>query len=351
MNISTRLSGLLIFLLACGQMCPAQLADPAPREALRVAFYNVENLFDAHDDSLKRDEAYLPESPRHWDQWKYQEKINKTAKVLRRLSEWEPAGIIGLVEIENRGVLEKLRYSDPLRTAQYEVIHYPSPDERGIDVGALYQPAKLSLLHSRAVPVNLAGGDKTRDILVISLRWKKTGDTLHLLFCHWPSRYGGRLKSAPKRVKAAQTVRRLVDSLRSRYKQARLLIMGDFNDTWGDESLYTHLGARADSTGALRSGSRLVNLSARQEPQLGTHRYRGEWAYLDQAIVSLNLLGSRDIHLKDGQMEVLRASFLLEQDPKYPGQRPYRAYLGMKAHGGYSDHLPIYVDLLPGAAP
>lgn len=341
----TWLPKLLVSLLACGQMCLAQPATQAPREALRVAFYNVENLFDAQDDSLKRDEAYLPESPRHWDQWKYQEKINKTAKVIRRLGEWEPLGIIGLVEVENRGVLEKLRYSEPLRTAKYEIIHYPSPDERGIDVGALYQPAKLKLLQSRAVPVNLADGDKTRDILVMSLRWKQTGDTLHLLYCHWPSRYGGRLKSAPKRLRAAKTVRHLVDSLRTRYAHARLLILGDFNDTWQNESLYEHLGARADSSAALKSGSRLINLSARQDPQLGTHRYQGEWAYLDQAIVSLNLLGSEGLHLKDNLMKVLRASFLLENDPKYPGQRPYRAYLGMRAHGGYSDHLPIYVDL------
>lgn len=329
-------------------MCCAQPEKAQPRSALRIASYNVENLFDAQDDSLKRDEGFLPESARHWDNWKVHEKVNKTAKVIRSIGGWEPPGLIGLMEVENREVLKKLKYSPPLRPAHYEMVHYPSPDERGIDVAALYQPTKLKLMHSRAVPVPLPKSDKTRDILLLSMRWKITGDTLHVLYCHWPSRYGGRQATIVKRKQAALSTRRIMDSLRNRFKDPYVLILGDFNDHWHNKSLYEHLGARPDSSGALRTGAQLINLSARENPQLGTHRYHGAWAYLDQVMVSLNLLRRKGLRIKDRRMHVVRHDFLLEPDPKYPGQRPYRTFLGMRAHGGYSDHLPIYVDLLPG---
>ena len=178
----------------------------------------------------------------------------------------------------------------------------------------------------------------TRDILYSKLI-TVNADTLHLMYCHWPSRYGGQAQSEPKRILAAQTVRSVTDSILGLNKRAKIIIAGDFNDEWDNISLKNHLVYGSDGS------NNLINLMETLLQNEGSHRYRGVWSYLDQIIVSGGLLDGKGIEVSNEKAEVCRHSFLLEKDEKYPGQKPFRSFIGMRYHGGFSDHLPIYIDL------
>lgn len=111
---------------------------------------------------------------------------------------------------------------------------------------------------------------------------------------------------------------------------AKIIVMGDFNDYADDASLrkiYEH---------------GLFNVSAMAKGRNGakaTYRYRGEWGSLDQILLSENLLK------KVLRCRINDADFLIEQDEKYGGVKPRRFYNGMRYNKGYSDHLPLVLDI------
>ncbi len=313
-------------------------------ETVRVAFYNVENLFHPDDDSAKMDEEFTPGGLRNWSEWRYREKLNRTAKAILSIGEWEPAAVIGLAEIENRQVLDDLVKTPTLSKFNYEILHYESPDRRGIDVAMVFRPAFFQLDYSKNIPVKMSDDPHffTRDILYAKgIIHQK--DTLHLMFCHWPSRYGGQAQSEPKRIQAAATVRAAVDSIQQKNPNAHVIILGDFNDEFHDLSLKESLGARTEIPAPAEKS--LVNLMALLPPTGGSHRYQGVWSYLDQIIVSQNLLDDESLEICPKNAQVAERDFLLETDEKYPGQRPFRSFLGLRWHGGFSDHLPVFIDL------
>jgi endonuclease/exonuclease/phosphatase family metal-dependent hydrolase len=162
---------------------------------------------------------------------------------------------------------------------------------------------------------------------------------------HWPSRSGGRLESDDNREAAALTLRKVTDSLFALNRKARILIMGDFNDEPGDESLSGQLCTVMDLRKPVEGI--LYNLSKAPvgEDFRGTIKYRGEWSIFDQIIVSGGLLGKKGLHVSPDGYRIFGASFLLVPDEQYNGKRPNRTYNGMRYAGGFSDHLPVYMDL------
>ncbi len=310
------------------------------QQALRVAFYNVENLFHPSDDPLSDDAEFTPEGDRHWSHYRYREKLNRTAKAILAIGEWEAPAIVGLAEIENDSVLEDLINSAPLRKFNYQWVNYPSADRRGIDVALLYRKDNLKLLYSQKIKATGPADTSytTRDILYAKL-YASLFDTLHIYVNHWPSRYGGQQRSEPRRIAAARALRSQLDSLRDHDPGAQLIIVGDFNDEWHNTSLARYLCPASDNHEAL------LNLMTSLPETEGSHRYRGKWTYLDQIIISPNLLDGMGLEVKDSTARVLRHEFLLERDEKYPGQKPFRTFIGPRYHGGFSDHLPIFIDL------
>ena len=323
---------LLHFINAAGQSLPER--------GWRIAFYNVENLFDTADDPEKKDEEFTSEGMRYWSEYRYWEKSNRMAKAILSIGEWDAPDVVGLAEVENRKVVEDLVNSEALRKFNYEVVHFESPDRRGIDVGMIYRTDRLDLLSSNHIAVTLPDdpGFATRDILYAKMV-TPTEDTLHLMYCHWPSRYGGQAQSEPKRIQAARTVRTVVDSILSKNAGAYIIIAGDLNDEWNNVSVKDHL---VNPGGSKKP---LVNLMATLPPGQGSHRYRGVWSYLDQVIVSTTLLDEKDLDIVNKKASIADHDFLLEKDEKYPGLMPYRTFIGMRYHGGFSDHLPVYIDL------
>ncbi len=309
----------------------------------RILFYNVENLFDHKNDSLILDDDFTPQGKMHWNFTKYKKKINKIAQVVMAVGGWEVPEIIGLCEVENRFVLEGLTKFSLLRKFQYEIVHYDSPDERGIDVALLYKKEKFKVLHSESILVDLKD-DATRDILYVK-GVTTTNDTLHLFVNHWPSKYGGILTTVPKRKKAAKLLRTKTDSLLQENPMAKIIIMGDFNTEPSTIPMAEILGAKSEWESFDSVG--LYNLSAKyaESSNFGTHKYQGIWSVLDQFIVSNGVLkGNGVLFTEPSGTYIFDAKFLLEED-KEGGRRPFRTHIGMQYHDGFSDHLPVYLDL------
>ncbi len=324
------------------------LAFAQPEQELqRILFYNVENFFDTDDDSRTDDEEFLPSGLRLWTWERYQQKQNRIAQVILAAGEGKLPLVIGLCEVENRRVLDGLLEHTPLKDQGYSIVHKESPDRRGIDVALLYRREGFRPLTYRAIPlVHPADTSfRTRDILY--LKGILLGDTLHLFVNHWPSKYGGERPTQALRALAATVLRHHTDSLYSQNPQSRILIMGDFNDSPFEKSVSEVLGAGSPADKRIKT--KLVNLALPlAEKGKGSLKYRGRWELIDQMIVSTSLLDSSGVHVAKGSFRIFSPAFLLEKDETHLGVRPKRTYLGYRYHGGFSDHLPVGVDLLPG---
>lgn len=309
-------------------------------KTFRLMFYNVENYFDSFDDSLTNDNEFLPDGIRNWNYSRFLKKRNNIYKTIMAVGAWEPPAIIGLCEIENRFVLNQLVYETPFAQFDYRIIHEESPDRRGIDVALLFNPKVFKVLDHQTITINFpfAPETKTRDILYVKgLVFGK--DTLHIFVNHWPSRYGGELSSRPKRIFVAQQLAKHIDSILQKNNDAAIVVMGDFNDYPFNQSIKDELKAGRD-----KDSNRLVNLMPENNYQIGTNKYDGEWGILDQIMVSFGLLLQDKPIFVDGKAQIFDADFLLREDAKFLGKMPFRTFLGMKYSGGFSDHLPVFVD-------
>lgn len=301
-----------------------------------IVSYNVENLFDTIDDPATRDEDFLPAGKLHWTGQRYRHKLDQLARAITWAGDGAPM-IVGLAEVENEAVMRDLAATAPLKHAAYTVVHFDSPDERGIDVGLLVRSADAQVVEKEAIPVDL-GRDHTRDVLY-ALVQLKGGERLHVLMNHWPSRREGEERSAGKRMAAARVVRQKVDAILRMAPRAKVLVMGDFNDYPQDASIRQGLQA-ACATGP---GITLVDLMcAAPEVGGGSIQYQGEWGYFDQMIASNALLEGPGLTL--GPATACRDGRLLFRHPRF-GPSPDKTYGGDRYKGGFSDHLPVVAHL------
>lgn len=301
-------------------------------------FYNVENLFDTINDPDKNDDEFTPKSPKNWDSKKYYDKLQKLAEVLTFPSRTNPL-FVGLAEVETRGVVEDLMQTGRLSQTQYRVVHFESPDIRGIDVSFAYDSQRFIVEHQEGIPFYAEKNPriKTRNILYVK-GGLKDSLIVHIFVNHWPSRREGTHKSEYKRIAAAEILRRKTDSIRAIDKDANILIMGDFNDYPPSHSLVKVLEA-----GEPDEGKNFVNIMLpMQKRGLGSFRYQRKWGFLDQFIVSPNLIHTnKGLAVKDGEAYLIdddKFMFFYEDGEKTPN----KTYAGDKYLGGYSDHLAIY---------
>ena len=317
---------------------------------ITLVSYNCENLFDCRHDTLRNDTEYLPDAPRRWKPWRYWRKVNNLSKAIVACGgacaadggrnsafgsgsddgDFRLPDLVALCEVENDSVMRDLTCRSLLRTARYEYVMTCSDDERGIDVALMYSPfsfAPVRYYPLRVTPVK--GMRATRDILYVAGRII-TGDTLHVFVVHAPSRRGGEKHSRPFRLAVAERLCASVDSIRKLSADAKIVVAGDFNDYAGGPSL--ELMAQhglADVTAGVQG----CNGKAK-----GTYRYAGDWGSLDHVVMSGTLAGRVcSAYIND-------APFLLTEDDKYGGWKPFRSYTGYRfSADGTSDHLPIVV--------
>jgi endonuclease/exonuclease/phosphatase family metal-dependent hydrolase len=315
-------------------------------EPFRVMFYNVENLFDTEDDPKKNDNEFTPKGFRSWTNKRYYAKLNNLAKVITSVGQWDTPALIGLCEVENDKVLKDLTAYSLLKKMEYRYILNESDDRRGIDVALLYQRKQFKYLHHQAISIHFPDNrrKKTRDVLHVTGQ-VITGDTLDVFVCHFPSRRGGALESEPDRIYVASVVREKSDSLMRVRRNANILIMGDFNDEPSDRSISKTLKAKAIPSNPDKKDLYNLFLSIQETGTIGSYKYGRQWNFLDQIIVSGNLLNHNNrFHLLPKSVTIFQAPFLLIEDKSYGGKRPKKTYHGRKYEGGYSDHLPVYVD-------
>ncbi|MBC8173913.1 MAG: hypothetical protein H7X71_08410 [Chitinophagales bacterium] len=312
-----------------------------------VMFYNLENLYDVINDPNKDDEIFLPSAPRNWDELKYQKKLENLSKVIATGADHMPA-LVGLCEVENENVLKDLVATENLKAGNYGYIHFDSPDERGIDVALLYNKNIFTPKKYHPIYVDLTGDsiDYTRDILFVYGEIKINGkkEPLNIFVNHWPSRVEGEEVSAPKRAIAAQTLKHVVDTLNAELTDANIIIMGDFNDTPYDKSIVQVLPVQEFASAY--SDECLVNLmSEKQKSGEGSYNFKGNWQTLDQLIVSESLLDGKRSDVDAKTIQFVRKSWMMFSHEKY-GESPDRTFSGNKYIGGYSDHLPVYMELI-----
>jgi len=335
---------LLVVLVSCSdkkgvsQDKQENQADISDDGKLHVMFYNVENLFDTIDDPLTRDEEFLPKGKKAWTQERYLDKLDKLSKVISSTSNMPD--IIGLCEVENRQVVADLAGNKQLVEMGYSVIHKDSPDGRGIDVAMLVNKNKVEVIRTDYIKTKLPVGDRPNTRLIIHATTIVNDDTLHVYVNHWPSRYGGQEESEPNRMQVALSLKRDIDILQKNSPNAHVIIMGDFNDYPPNNSLNKVLRA------GFEESRPLINLMWEKDKfGEGTYNYRGDWGCLDQFIVSSNMTnGTASITTSTDDVVLLKHDWMLYTNDK--GEvYPSRTYGGPNYYGGYSDHLPIYLQL------
>ncbi len=285
-----------------------------------IISYNVENLFHPEVDSLNPDMDFTPTGKRGWSWYRYRQKVAHITQVLTVIGQWTGADFVGLCEVESRACLDDVCRA--MSRWDYQAVHFDSPDSRGIDVALLYQP-RWRILKAQPLRVDLAK-ETTRDILFVqAVDTVESADTLSLFVCHLPSQWGGAAATAWKRERALAVLQNALDSVFFASPDAQIVVMGDMNSA-PQENL---------------RGLHNLMLPLVGKPPYGTEKYHGVWSYLDQFYVS-------DTLRFRSNPTVFAPDWLLEDDPKYLGNKPKRTYVGYRYRNGYSDHLPVVLRIL-----
>lgn len=301
-----------------------------------IAFYNVENLFDIYDDTRTYDDDFLPINVKKWTPKRYDNKLRKLGYTISNIGKKETGNhpaLVGLAEVENAKVIEDLLATNPLKTCDYEFVHYNSLDERGIDVALLYDATAFEVTHSEVFRIFLETNeglpDYTRDILLVS--GLLDGEAIHVIVNHWSSRREGEKESEPKRLAASNKVTEIIARLREESDGVKIIVMGDFNDNPSNNSMKQ-----------LVENSNLFNpMETLRSFSRGTTYHNRQWNLFDQIIISTSFFDNTPNRFEYETANIFDEDFLKIPKGKFKGS-PFRTYAGKKYAGGYSDHFPVY---------
>ncbi len=324
-----------------------------------IGFYNLENLFDIYDDPVKNDSEFLPEGKNKWTQAKYEKKLHNMAKVIRSMADnnkrWHT--ILGISEIENRLVIEDLVSQPEIADANYQIVHYDSPDRRGVDVALLYKPDQFTYLDSESIPfdfnsdIDFSDTDtsyfKTRDILMV--HGLIAGEHFAFYVAHLPSRVGG--KGGNLRSRGAEIIYNHSREMEAKYPGIKIVAMGDMNDNPTDDSMakYLHGQERLENVTPTEFYSPYISML---KAGYGSLCYQGVWSIYDLELVNYNLAHAPDgglkiqpvtkNHGKEYYGVVFKRPWMTTQKGQYKGY-PFRTFSNGAFVGGYSDHYPTYI--------
>jgi predicted extracellular nuclease len=328
-----------------------------------IAFYNVENFYDTINDPKTRDDewVYTPKN--------FKKKVSNIAKVISLIGTDENPNsptVIGLAEVENQRVLEALVKDPQLAGKDYGIIHFDSPDRRGIDNALLYQKKHFKPTSYINVPLliyddfakpeskeKVEQADKddkaevdpnsnrifTRDQLLVS--GLLDGEEVHFIVNHWPSRRGGEAASSHLREAAAALNMKIIDSLYKLNPDAKVITMGDLNDGPYNKSIKKVLGAKARKEDVKAFG--MFNpMEEMSKKGIGTLAYRDAWDLFDQMIMTEPLIRKDYSSFRFWKASVFKKPYMFQASGQYKGY-PNRNWNG---EIGYSDHLPVYLYLI-----
>lgn len=311
-----------------------------------IGFYNLENLFDTIPSPGVNDVEFTPGGVKKWDGRKYWKKIENMSFAISKMArEYCPEGpaVLGVSEIENRTVLEDLAKAPSISSANYKIVHYDSPEARGVDVALLYNPKLFKVTSSHPYKFTLPNKSyfKSRDQLLVS--GLLMGEPVNFIVCHWPSRRNGEKASRYLREAAAKLTRHITDSLFKADPKAKIVLMGDLNDDPYNVPVKVVIGAKKNQEDVQPKG--FFNTMWRiLDKGVGSLGYQGEWNLFDQIIISHEFLGTDRSTLKYWKAEVFNKDFLIQQEGQYKGY-PWRSFSGDTFIEGYSDHFPTLIYL------
>ena len=315
-----------------------------------IAFYNFENLFDTSDDPDTFDESSPLMELKIDRENVFKLKIKNMARVISDIgkdSNQNSPTLVGVAEIENRTVLEHLLNDSLLINKDYGIIHYESPDTRGIDVALLYQkqlfkPTSSSKHEVKIYDTDTGNRHYTRDILLVSGFLEN--EPIHVLVNHWPSRRGGETKSRKNRMKAASVTKRITDSLQTINPYAKIIIMGDLNDDPTNASLKKVLKTQKDID-KLALKDIFNPYEAFYNQGQGTTAYRDSWSLFDQILISKPLTEKDFSTYNFYKAAIFNKNYLITQSGTYKGY-PLRSFSNGGFSNGFSDHFPVYIYLI-----
>ena len=343
-----------------------------------IGFYNLENLFDTYHDEGKNDYEYLPDGANEWTDIKYEKKLANMAKVIRAMRDENNAyhAVLGVSEIENRHVLEDLVIQPDIADANFQIVHYDGPDRRGVDVGLLYDPSRMTLVESESIPYTFDSdidfgmtaeekdAFRTRDILMA--HGVIDGEHFAFYVCHLPSRLGE--KSGALRSRGGEIVYNHYQKLLKKYPGIKCVVMGDMNDNPTDDSMAVYLHGR-ETLDEMVPGDFFSPFLSMLKAGFSSLYYRGESNIYDCLLVSYNL--ARPASGTFGIIPVTKSRnyprflakrkfvarmsakrtfygrifvkpFMTNQSGQYKGT-PFRTFSNGAFVGGYSDHYPTYI--------
>ncbi|WP_299777603.1 endonuclease [uncultured Formosa sp.] len=300
-----------------------------------IAFFNLENLFDITNDPTINDNDFLSTSEKRWNLKRYENKLFKLGFAISNIGKNETGthpAIVGVAEVENAKVIQDLLDSEHLKDIPYGFVHYNSPDERGIDVAFIYDKTQFEVTDSAPYSIVLMDdnglADYTRDILRVSGIFD--GEPMHFLVNHWPSK--NEESNAPKRMEVSNKATEIIEGLKAENPNAKIIVMGDFNDNSASESVQ-----------ALVNNNALFNpMESLTSFERGSINYRFKWDVFDQFMLTHNFLDHKPGTHNFDTADIFDADFLKQYKGKYKGQ-PFRTYVGKTYKGGYSDHFPVYL--------
>ncbi|MBI2257714.1 MAG: endonuclease/exonuclease/phosphatase family protein [Flavobacteriia bacterium] len=334
---------LFVFFIGFSTFAQRELPKDKSFYSVLIGFYNLENLFDTINDPEKNDEEFLPEGANKWTSARYLEKQGNMARVIADIGlEASPDGvaILGVSEIENKLVLENLVKQKAIANRNYQIVHYDSPDQRGVDVGLLYNPKYFKVTNSKSYTLKIDNKPDfyTRDQLLVS--GLLDGEEVHFIVGHWPSRRGGEKRSEPLRIEAAKLSRHIVDSLILINPDAKVIVMGDLNDDPTNQSIKKHL----NSTGNIEQvhGNKMYNpMYDLHMKGIGTLAHRDVWGIFDQTILTQAWIKNDYTSYQYYTAKIFNKPYLMQQDGNFKGY-PFRTFSFGQYVGGFSDHFPVY---------
>lgn len=299
-------------------------------EGLKVSFWNVENLFDLDDDPNKNDDEFATGGRKNVTKEIYDLKLKNSAEVLKDLN----ADILGICEVENRFMMEELNraYLD----RDYSIVHYDSPDSRGIDCALFYDSKVFKLYESKPIKNILPGNLPTRDIIHVKGTYED--QLLHIFVNHWPSNYGGREKAIPKRAATSNLLEKVLLEILLDNSDANIILIGDFNEEPIDPNIIDLIDMKNDGKYAKPFINLMEPLVGKEK--VGTYVYRGNDNLIDQIIISSGLANKGPLKVMPGSLKILDLPKYRQQEGKY-AHYPFRFWAGNRLLGGYSDHLAI----------
>ncbi len=309
-----------------------------------VAFYNTENLFDTLKDAGKNDSEFLPNSPKHWTKDRYNTKINHISEVIYKLGRNDVPMLMGLAEVENKHVLFDLTRHERLKS-NAEFVHFESDDSRGIDVALLYNKRKFQPYLEKKIPIRVSSEPNfsTRDILYVKGK-ADNDEMLHVFVNHWPSRREGFRHSRHRRISAAMRLKKEIAAIFEEEPQAKIIVMGDFNDDPNSVSFNDVLKPKKSTP---IGDFDLLNLAYQpfKEGKGSSSSSKFGFSLFDQILISKKLTEESGYFTPYQSMIIFDHQFLKFYDKKQHRFFPNRTYKGIRYYGGYSDHYPVFFTL------